>query len=115
MFWALESFRGYSVISINGSEILRSQLYNLVIDSLYMVWIKFGVIRPHRLKENNVLFKLVAMTIGIDNIGFSINIISELVFAIILHFFLIHILLEDEYLGFFTYIFFIDPQLIFLA
>ena len=37
------------------------------------------------------------LTIGIDIIGFCINIISELVFSIILHIFLLHILLEGEY------------------
>ena len=46
---------------MNGSEILRFQAYNLVVDSLQMAWIKFGVIRPHRLKDQNVLvFKNVS-------------------------------------------------------
>ena len=37
------------------------------------------------------------LTIGIDIIGFSININSELVFTIILYLFLFHVLLEGGY------------------
>ena len=36
-------------------------------------------------------------TIGIDSIGFDVNIISKLVFTIIFCFFLLHILFEGEY------------------
>ena len=36
------------------------------------------------------------LTIGIDIIGFDVNIIRELVFTIILYLFLLHILLEGE-------------------
>ena len=35
--------------------------------------------------------------IGIDTIGFCVNIIRNLVFSIVLLFFLLHILLEGEY------------------
>ena len=45
------------------------------------------------------------LTIGIDIIGFDINITSELDFTIILYFFLLHILLEGEYQSIFTCIF----------
>jgi len=37
------------------------------------------------------------LTVEIDIIGFDVNIISELVFTIILYLFLLHIHLEDEY------------------
>ena len=37
------------------------------------------------------------LIIGIDIIGFDVNIIGELVFIIILYLFLLHILLEGEY------------------
>ena len=37
------------------------------------------------------------LTVGIDIIEFSVNIISELVFTIILYLFLFHILLEGGY------------------
>ena len=37
------------------------------------------------------------LTIGIDIIRFCVNIIGELVFSIILHLFLFHVLLEGEY------------------
>ena len=37
------------------------------------------------------------LTIGIDIIGFDVNIISDLGFTIILYLFLLHILLEGEY------------------
>ena len=40
---------------------------------------------------------MIFLTVGIDIIGFDINIISELVFIIILYLFLLHILLEGEY------------------
>ena len=46
------------------------------------------------------------LTVGIDIIRFDINIISELVFTIILYLFLLHIHLEGKYLSFFTYNFF---------
>ena len=39
----------------------------------------------------------IILTIGIDIIEFHVNIISELVFSIILHLFLLHNLLEGEY------------------
>ena len=44
-------------------------------------------------------FRLIAMIFspGIDIIGFDIKIIHELVFAIILYLFLLHIFLEGEY------------------
>ena len=49
-------------------------------------------------KSGNILDRLVhILTIGIDIIGFCVKIISELVFSIILHLFLLHILLEGEY------------------
>ena len=37
------------------------------------------------------------LTLGIDIIGFDVNIISDLGCSVILHPFLLHILLEDEY------------------
>ena len=37
------------------------------------------------------------LTVGIDIIGFSVNIISELVFTIILYLFVFHVLLEGGY------------------
>ena len=37
------------------------------------------------------------LIVGIDLIGFDVNIINELVFTIILYLFLLHILLEGEY------------------
>ena len=37
------------------------------------------------------------LTIGIDIIGFHVNIISELSFTIIVYLFFLHILLEGEY------------------
>ena len=46
------------------------------------------------------------LTIGIDIIGFDVNIISDLGFTIILFLFLLHILLEGEYYSFFTCNFF---------
>ena len=51
-------------------------------------------------KNGNILGS--SLTIGIDITGFCVNIISELVFSIILHFFLLHILLEGEYYSFFN-------------
>ena len=46
------------------------------------------------------------LTIGLDIIRFGINITSELVFIIILYFFLLHIHLEGGYLSFFICNFF---------
>ena len=46
------------------------------------------------------------LTIGIYIIGLCVNIISELVFSIILDIFLLYILLEGKYYSFFTYDFF---------
>ena len=37
------------------------------------------------------------ITIGIDIVGFCVNIVSELVLSIILHLVLLHIFLEGEY------------------
>ena len=37
------------------------------------------------------------LTVWIDIIGFDVNIISKLVFTIILYLFLLHILLDGEY------------------
>ena len=44
-----------SISSVNGSDILRSELYDLIIYSLLMVWIKFGVRRAHRLRDHTIL------------------------------------------------------------
>ena len=42
------------------------------------------------------------LTIGIDKIGFRVNMISELDFFTIVHIFLLYILLEGKYYSFFT-------------
>ena len=49
--------------------------------------------------------------IGIDMIEFVVNIISELVFIIILYLFLFHILLEGGYYFFSLVLFFINSLL----
>ena len=51
------------------------------------------------------------LIIGIDIIRLHMNIISKLVFSIILHLFLLYILLEGEYQSFSLVVFFINPQL----
>ena len=48
-------------------------------------------------KKDGIFSIFNFLTIGIDIIGFSIKIISELVFTIILYLFLLHILLEGGY------------------
>ena len=53
------------------------------------------------------------LSVHIVIIGFHVNILSELVFSIILHLFLLHILLEDEYCKFFHLQFFLQYRHIF--
>ena len=51
-------------------------------------------------QERNGKFKVDCyniLIVGIDIIGFDVNILSDLDFTIILYLFLLHILLEGEY------------------
>ena len=58
--------------------------------------LNFNNINSEKMKNFKVDYYNI-LTIGIDNIESYVNIISELVFSIILHIFQLHILLEGKY------------------
>ena len=44
-----------NIIDGNEYKLFRSQPYNLVVDLLYVMWTKIWVMKPHRLRDHNVI------------------------------------------------------------